>query len=263
MMSHSVTQHPIITLTTDFGRSDGYVGTMEGVILGICPAATITHLSHEIPPQAVETGAFVLYQSCNYYPPHTVHCVVVDPGVGSERRAVAVQTSIGVFVAPDNGVLSLALASATVQAAVALENPAYRLPRTSRTFHGRDIFAPAAAHLAAGVPLAQLGPAVNDLVRLELLSPPGPGLARVIHVDHFGNVVLSLTAADVPHPNNLMLTVGATQIQGLRRTFADVAEGELLAYVGSSRDHIEIAMRNGNAAQSLALRPGAVVRVTA
>lgn len=256
-----MTHPPIITLTTDFGRSDGYVGAMAGVILGICPTATITHLSHEVPPQAIETGAFILYQACSYYPPHTVHCVVVDPGVGSERRAVAVQTSLGAFVAPDNGVLSLVLGNVDVQTAVALENPAYRLPHPSRTFHGRDIFAPAAAHLAAGVPLAELGPVVDDLARLELLSPPGPGLARVIHVDHFGNVVLSLTAADVVHPEALVLTAGASRIQSLRRTFADVAAGELLAYVGSSRDHIEIAMRNGNAAQALDLRPGAVVRV--
>jgi len=253
---------PIITLTTDFGRSDGYVGAMEGVIWGICPAASISHLSHQIPPQQIATGAFVLYQTFGYYPPHAVHCVVVDPGVGSERRAVAIRTPLGLLVGPDNGVFSLALNATQILEAVTLENPRYRLPNPGATFHGRDIFAPAAAHLANGIPLAELGPAITDLVRLEMLAPPGPGFGRVIHVDHFGNVVLSLTAADAPNPAAFTVTVGHTVIAGLKRTFADAAPGDLLAYVGSSRNHIELAIRNGNAAQALALRPGDVVQVS-
>ena len=253
---------PIITLTTDFGRSDGYVGTMEGVILGICPTAKVTHLSHLIPPQNILAGAFVLYQSFGYYPAHTVHCVVVDPGVGSSRRAVAVQTRLGTFVAPDNGVLSLVLNSVPVEAAVVLDNPAYRLSAVSSTFHGRDVFSPAAAHLAAGIPLTELGPPVTDLVRLELLASPGPGYSRVIHVDHFGNLVLDITAAQIPDPAALTITIGDTVITTLQRTFADVNVGDLLAYVGSTRDHIEIAVRNGNAAQALALRPGDVVQIS-
>lgn len=252
---------PIITLTTDFGRSDGYVGTMEGVIYGICPSARIAHLSHQIPPQDIRAGAFVLYQSFSYFPPHAVHCVVVDPGVGSERRAVAVQTDLGTFVAPDNGVLSLVLQVAPARQAVALTNPAYQLPQLSRTFHGRDVFSPAAAHLAAGVPLAELGPAVADLARLEFLSSPGPGQSRVIHVDHFGNLILDLTAAQIPNPATFHVTVGNAVIGPLRRTFAEVDEGELLAYVGSSRDHVELAVRNGSAAVRLGLKPGDVVMV--
>ena len=253
---------PIITLTTDFGRSDGYVGTMEGVILGICPTARVTHLSHLIPPQNILTGAFVLYQSFGYYPAHTVHCVVVDPGVGSSRRAVAMQTRLGIFVAPDNGVLSLVLNSVPVEAAVVLDNPAYRLSTVSSTFHGRDVFSPAAAHLAAGIPLTELGPPVTDLVRLELLASPGPDYSRIIHVDHFGNLVLDITAAQIPNPAALTITIGDTVITSLQRTFADVNVGDLLAYVGSTRDHIEIAVRNGNAAQALALRPGNVVQIS-
>ncbi|GAB4454536.1 MAG: SAM-dependent chlorinase/fluorinase [Anaerolineae bacterium] len=252
---------PIISLTTDFGRSDGYVGTMEGVIYGICPAARIAHLSHQIPPQDIRAGAFVLYQSFGYFPAHAVHCVVVDPGVGSQRRAVAVQTDMGTFVAPDNGVLSLVLQVAPARQAVALTNPAYQLPRLSSTFHGRDIFSPAAAHLAAGVPLAELGPVVTDLVRLELLSPPGAGQSRVIHVDHFGNLVLGLTAAQIPDAAALRVVAGEAVIGPLRRTFAEVPEGELLAYIGSSRDHVEIAVRNGNAARRLGLKPGDVVAI--
>ncbi len=252
---------PIISLTTDFGRSDGYVGTMEGVIYGICPDARIAHLSHQIPAQDIGAGAFVLYQSFGYFPAHTVHCVVVDPGVGSERRAVAVQTDQGLFVAPDNGVLSLVLQVAPARQAVALTNPAYQLPRLSSTFHGRDLFSPAAAHLAAGVPLTELGPAVTDLARLELLSPPGPGQSRVIHVDHFGNLVLNITAAHITNPAAFRVSAGDAVIGPLRRTFAEVAEGELLAYIGSSRDHVEIAVRNGSAARRLGLRPGNVVAV--
>lgn len=252
---------PIVSLTTDFGRRDGYVGTMEGVILGICPTTAISHLSHQIPPQNIGAGAFVLYQSFEYFPPHAVHCVVVDPGVGSARRAVAVKTARGTFVGPDNGVLGLALSAAPPLAAVELTNPRYRLPHPGATFHGRDIFAPAAAHLAAGVPLTELGPPAENLVQLDVLRPPAPGWCRVIHVDHFGNVVLSLTQADVPEPASLALRIGETRIRSLRRTFADVSEGELLAYVGSTRSHIEIAMRKGNAAQSLDVQPGDLVQV--
>jgi S-adenosylmethionine hydrolase len=253
---------PIISLTTDFGRSDGYVGVMEGVILGICPEAAITHLCHHLPPQDIAAAAFVLYQSFSYYPSHAIHCVVVDPGVGSERRAIAVRTAHGTFVAPDNGVLSLALAVESPLEAVTLVNPAYRLPNLSTTFHGRDIFAPAAAHLAAGVPLTELGPAIADVVQSDWLRSPGPGLARVIHIDHFGNVILSLTAAEVPSPERFSVTAGGAVIRSLSPTFAAVAEGQLLAYVGSSRNHIELAVRNGNAAHTLALRRGAGVQVT-
>ena len=254
-------KYPIISLTTDFGRSDGYVGTMEGVILTICPPATITHLTHQIPPQDIHAAAFVLYQSFSYYPLHAVHCVVVDPGVGSKRRAVAIRTDHGTFVGPDNGVFSLVLNATNVQEAVTLTNTDYQLNNISATFHGRDIFAPAAAHIAAGVPLNRLGPAAINLVRLDSLTHPSNGQSRVIHVDHFGNVILSLTANDVPDHDELSLRVGNTVVKSLSYTFADVEEGQLLAYVGSSQDHIEIAMRNGNAAKSLGLQPGDVVQI--
>lgn len=251
---------PIITLTTDFGQSDGYVGAMQGVISTICPTARIINISHHIPPQNIRAGAFVLYQSYSYYPPQTVHCAVVDPGVGSQRRAVAMRTDQGVFVGPDNGLFSLVLGVANVLEAVTLTNPSYQNPCLSQTFHGRDIFAPAAAHIAAGTPLEQLGPPVADLVRTEFKSGLQAGQSRVIHIDHFGNVILDVTASDILDTSSVTFTIGATLIKSLKRTFADVESGQLLAYIGSSRDHIEIAARDGNAAQTLDLQWGDVVQ---
>lgn len=257
---------PIVTLTTDFGQQDGYVGTIQGVILNICPAAAIVTISHDIPPQQVRTAAFVLYQAFSYYPPHTVHCVVVDPGVGSKRRAVAVRTSHGIFVGPDNGVFSLALAARGVNVleAVTLTNPDYQLAGVSATFHGRDIFAPAAAHIAGGLPLSKLGPSAINLVRFFDEGDAAGQAAetcRIIHIDHFGNLILDLTGRDLDNPEQVIFIIGDREIKSLSYTFADVPEGELLAYIGSTRDHIEIAVRNGSAAHELGLRIGDTIVV--
>lgn len=249
---------PIITLTTDFSLADGYVGTMQGVILSIAPGAMLVDLSHQVPAQNVQAGAFVLYQAVPFFSPDTIHVVVVDPGVGSQRRALAVRTSQGIFVAPDNGVLSYVLVSADVHEAVSLTNPAYQMPHVSTTFHGRDIFAPAAAHLANGVPLSELGPRAINLVHLPLPEPestPGGDLiAHVMHVDHFGNLILDATANDLE--GEVTFELAGRKIEGTGHTFADVARGELVAYVGSSRDHVEIAVRDGNAAREMGLSVG-------
>lgn len=254
---------PLITLTTDFGQRDGYVGAMRGVILNICPEAVITDLTHQIPPQDVQTAAFILYQSFAYYPLYTIHCVVVDPGVGSKRRAIAMQTDRGIFVGPDNGVFSLVLGvpNLNISEAVTLTNTDYQLDQISATFHGRDIFAPTAAHLARGVLLRELGPPAINLVRLDLIKPTNEGHSRIIHIDHFGNLVLSLTAESLINPDHTTFTIGKHTIKSLSYTFADVDEGELLAYVGSSRNHIEIAIRNGNAAKVLGVKLGDEVTV--
>jgi len=259
---------PIITLTTDFGRQDGYVGAMQGVILNICPTATIVHLSHSIPPQDINAAAFILYQIFQYYPAHTVHCVVVDPGVGSKRRAVAVRTDHGTFVGPDNGVFSLALRAEGVNVleAVTLTNPDYQLSGVSATFHGRDIFAPAAAFLARGTEPDRLGPAAINLVQIDHLRLPEPGqpveAAHIIHVDHFGNLILNITELHLDRKDNPRFTIAGQTIPRLSRTFADVAAGELLAYVGSSHGHLEIAVRNGSAARRLGVKAGARVTVS-
>ena len=253
---------PIITLTTDFGLSDAYVGAMKGVILSIAPHAVLVDVCHNVPPQTVATAAFLLYQAVPYFPPDAIHLIVVDPGVGGPRRLVAVKTPVCTFVAPDNGVLSMALAGTRTFDAVELAAPDTD-KGASATFHGRDFLAPAAARLACGTPLATLGPPVTDL----LLAPPpspeilptGEVLAHVIHVDAFGNLILdatdSLTGADC------VLWARGRQIPGLRRTFSDVAPGQLVAYAGSTRGHLEIAVREGNAARMLGMGLGDVVRI--
>jgi S-adenosylmethionine hydrolase len=257
---------PVITLTTDFGLADAYVGTMKGVILGICPEATLVDLSHQVPPQDVRAGAFAVAVAAPYFPDGTVHLVVVDPGVGSERRAVAVQTDRWIFVAPDNGVLSLALAGESLVRAVELADPRYRLPAASATFHGRDIFAPAAAHLARGASLADFGPPVTHLVSLSW-PPPEPQrdgslLVWVLHIDRFGNIVLNLRSEDVAGwpRDQTAFEIAGRQVVGLHQTFADVLPGKPVAYVGSS-GYVELGVRNGSAAAEWGIEAGAYVRV--
>jgi S-adenosylmethionine hydrolase len=242
---------PIITLTTDFGLADAYVGAMKGVILSIAPHAVVVDLCHQVPAQNTRAAAFVLYQAAHFFPSDTIHVAVVDPGVGSRRRALAVRTGSGIFVAPDNGVLSYVLAVTDWQAAVSLDNANYWLPRPSATFHGRDIFAPAAAHLAAGTPLSRLGTPTEDVMRLAFpqpeVRPAGEIAAHVLHIDHFGNLILDVTAGQLPAQP--VFEVAGHIIRGLSCTFADGAPGEWIAYVGSTRDHVEIAQCCGNAAQ--------------
>lgn len=261
---------PIISLTTDFGLVDHYVGTLKAVVLGICPGATLVDICHQVHPQAVRQAAFVLAAAAPYFAPGAVHLVVVDPGVGSERRPIAVQTARASYVAPDNGVLSLALVQDPAQVAVHLTVAHYRLPQVSATFHGRDIFAPAAAHLACGVDPLEMGEPVPlaDLVTFPLSvpehQPDGAWLAKVLHVDHFGNLITSfqfpIPNIQDPIPNIQSVEIAGQRIPRLSRTFADVAPGELVAYVGSS-GHLEIAVREGNAAEALGAGVGAPVRV--
>jgi S-adenosylmethionine hydrolase len=254
---------PVITLTTDFGQVDGYVAAMKGVILRICPDVEMVDITHEVQPQAVPQAAYLLSFAAPYFPPGTVHLVVVDPGVGSERRAVAVQGARAQYVAPDNGVLSLALAKDAARAAVELVAPRFRLPEISTTFHGRDIFAPAAAYLACGALMEEMGPSVpaSDLIPLPLSQPvvgaPGTWQAEILHVDRFGNLVTNLVATDAV--TSMTILAGGQHIRGLHQTFADVEPGQLVAYVGSG-GYVEIAVREGNAAQRLGLAAGDPVR---
>jgi len=255
---------PIITLTTDFGLADGFVGTMHGVILGICPAARIVDLSHGIAPQGIQEAAFILAAATPFFPAGTVHVVVVDPGVGSERRAIAVQTDRAFYVAPDNGVLSEALAQEQVLAAVHLNRPAFWLPVVSRTFHGRDIFAPVGAHLARGVPLRELGEPVNDLLRLPVSRPErqadGTLLAHVRYIDHFGNLITDVRDHDLAQMGQVIVYYKEKRIAGLQPSYAAVPRGELVALIGSSR-RLEIAVRDGSAARLLAAQVGDSLRI--
>jgi len=250
---------PVITLTTDFGQTDGYVGAMKGVILSICPEAVLVDVSHEIRPQAVEQAAYVLSTAVGYYPPGTVHLVVVDPGVGSERRPIAVQTARATYVSPDNGVLSLALEQDPAQQAVQLIESNYHLSPVSATFHGRDIFAPAAAHLACGTALDELGKTLplSALVELPSHAPqplPGGGWrCAILHVDRFGNLITNFRIGSPQR--GLRVSAGGQWIEQISHTFADVEPGELLAYAGSS-GYLEIAVREESAAKILALDAG-------
>ena len=249
----------LITLTTDFGLADSYVGAMKGVILGIDPTATIVDISHDIAPQNVREAAYVVYSAYPYFPPDTVHVVVVDPGVGSRRRAIALRAAQACFVAPDNGVLSYVLNREEMREAVNLTNSRYHRPTVSHTFHGRDIFAPVAAHLARGVPLTELGEPLTEIVTFPLPQPQalpnGDVVSHVLHIDRFGNLILDVREGDDVPSEGLVLEVAGRRIQGLGRTFTDVPAGELVAYIGSS-GHLEIALREGNAAQSLGMDMG-------
>jgi S-adenosylmethionine hydrolase len=252
----------IITLTTDFGLANGYVGTMKGVILSIHPTATIVDISHDIPPQDVREGAYVLYAAYPYFPQGTIHVVVVDPGVGSERRAIALRTPQATFVAPDNGVLSYVVSREKVEEIVNLTNPRFHLSPVSRTFHGRDIFAPVAAHLARGIPLAELGEPLADIITFPLprpvLRPDGNIVGQVIHIDRFGNLITSITAKDLADhalPGEDIVGIKGQSIRGISGTYAEVAPGELLALVGSS-GHLEISICGGSAARTLGAKLG-------
>jgi S-adenosylmethionine hydrolase len=260
-----------ITLITDFGLQDGHVGAMKGVIRSLAPRAGLVDISHQIRAQDIRHAGFVLKTAYGYWPADTIHVIVVDPGVGTGRRAVAVQTAAGTFVAPDNGLLSYVLAQEEVQAAVALTNAAYWRHPVSASFHGRDIFGPAAAHLAVDVPLLELGESVapESLVRFAIPSPhrhlDGHLTIHVQHVDRFGNCTTDLPGEWLRAAPQWRIEVHAAgaegvTIRGVAHTFGDVPEGAALALVDST-DYLAIAVRNGNAAQKLGLGIGAPIEI--
>lgn len=266
--------NPMIALLTDFGLEDIYVGVMKGVILDICPQARLVDISHAIEPQHVREGAIALHDACLFFPKGTIFLVVIDPGVGSSRRPVAVQAGDYTFVGPDNGVLTYALEKLDASPhIVELTNPEYRLPQVSTTFHGRDIFAPAAAHLANGVPLAHFGPSLDRLIQLprpELNIVGASVTGEITHIDRFGNITTSigrlrwvqedrllLEPAFDPERSPLMVsaadatvTIGGQVIHALRVSYSEALRGDLLALVGST-GHLEVAVNQGSAAGRL------------
>ena len=256
---------PIITLTTDFGTRDPFVGAMKGVILGIAPGARLVDLTHEIAPHDVLEGALALEAAAGFFPPGTVHLAVMDPGVGSSRRPLAVAAQGQFFVGPDNGLFSFALAGQG-WSAVCLEAAAYRPPRVSRTFHGRDVFAPAAAHLALGTPLPNFGRAVTDpvLIPWPTARRQGDGLVgEVVHADRFGNLVTSVRAADLEAlgpAEALVVELEGEEVGSIVGCFADIPAGGAGALVGGS-DRLEIAVREGSAAASTGARRGSRISV--
>lgn len=256
---------PVLALLTDFGLLDHYVGAMKGVILGICPDATIIDITHDIPPQDVVAGALELQAAARYFPEGTVFVAVVDPGVGSARRAVAVESGGRLFVGPDNGVLAPAVASMGPSfRAVALEEQQYARSVVSRTFEGRDRFAPAAAWLATGVDLSALGSALAALASLDLPQPTREGSTLhgiVMRIDHFGNLTTNITRDDLDAPVELTIVrIAGTAIGPVRATYSDVGDGAPCALF-SSTDHLEVAVRGGSAAARFGVERGDPVQV--
>src|SRR5262245_28512049 len=255
---------PLIALLTDFGLCDHYVGTMKGVVLSICPEATLVDISHDVAPQDIRDGALELAAAYRYFPSGTIFLVVVDPGVGSTRRGIAAEVGDHRFVAPDNGVLSVVFDQAPPQLVVELTNRSYARPTISKTFEGRDRFAPAAAWLANGIALTALGGPVTALARLEVPRPrpTDDGVdGEVLRVDHFGNLMTNIDDSALGTiSGTVIVRIGELVIPRVVATYADVTPGELCALVGSS-DRLEIAVNGGSAAAALGLGRGAVVQL--
>jgi len=237
----------IITLSTDFGTADPYVGIMKGVILGIAPAVRIVDITHEIQPFEVSDGAFSIVQAYRFFPKKTIHVVVVDPGVGSTRRPILVEAAGQYFIAPDNGVLSMIYSREKAKVRH-LTNERYFLHPVSRTFHGRDVFAPVAAHLAAGVASSQFGTLIDDHLRLNFERPTQTGKrvwnGIVLKVDRFGNLITNLRADEFPslQTRPFGFNIGLQTLTRLALTFTDCAPGEAFVLVGSAGSPVELTL---------------------
>ncbi len=261
----------IITLTTDFGTSDAYVGIMKGVILSINPNAQIVDLTHAIPPQDIYEAAFSTYAAHSYFPKGTIHIIVVDPGVGSDRQAIVSRTDNAFFVCPDNGVLSYLLQSVENEGgppinSVVIQNSAYCLPEVSNTFHGRDVFAPVAAHLSLGVPLDDIGPPLKTLVQLPIQVSELSGstlTGQIVKIDRFGNAITNISETAIARLKSAStlgistyeIRVRRVRLHRLNRAYAESGVGKPLAIIGSS-GLLEIAINGGNAKEGLGLQRG-------
>jgi S-adenosylmethionine hydrolase len=259
--------NPLITLTTDFGATDHFTGTMKGVIYGIAPRARIVDITHEVEPFEVADAAFTIAQAYPFFPKKTIHVIVVDPGVGSARRPLLAEMAGQYFIAPDNGVLSMVFAAGGEKVKVRhITADQFFLPQVSRTFHGRDIFAPAAAHLAAGITPAQFGKTVIDHLRLNIGQPTRTGkrnwTGMVLKVDHFGNLITNLHIDEFLdiRTRPFELNVGLEKLTRLALTFSEGNQGELFVIIGSS-GYIEVAVNQGSAAKKLGCGAGSPVEL--
>ena len=256
-----------IVLLTDFGHKDNFVGVMKGVILSINPEASIVDLCHEVSPGNIREAAFLLKHSVSYFPKGTIFVVVVDPGVGTERRAIALSAHQHLFVGPDNGLFTPLFDSA--ESIVELNRTELFLPEVSTTFHARDIFAPVAAGLAKGLELAEVGDPINDPVRLSLPEPvEEEGIIKgcVVEVDLFGNLITNIREATVRRSfkaplEGLELRVKRRKVKGIANTYAERPAGELVALIGSSA-YLEVAVNQGSAAEMLGCERGDTVNLT-
>ncbi len=248
---------PLITLLTDFGTRDPYVAAMKGVISSICPSATILDLTHEIPPQDVLEAAWFLASAAHYFPQGTIHVAVVDPGVGTERLPVAVSSGNHRFVCPNSGLLTLVVRDREAAEARVITNKKFLLEPVSATFHGRDVFAPAAARLANGAPFSELGPPLKELARLcvpePVIEPDGGVQGEVIHVDRFGNAITNIHRSMLAGKTVQEVFAGKHSLGGLKKTYAAAGAGEPLVLFGSA-GYLEIAVNQGNAAARVGLK---------
>jgi hypothetical protein len=284
--------HPVISLLTDFGTKDSYVGIMKGVISGINSDANIIDLCHETDPQDILEGAYILYSSYKFFPEGTIHVAVVDPGVGTERKIICAKTRNYLFLAPDNGILSLVLTDEKPQLIIEVTNKKYFLPEISNTFHGRDIFAPVAAYLSKGIDPLKLGKKLSKIKEIELPTPDhskkGSIKGEVIYIDSFGNLITNinqdffykqldltpplipplrkggteggLQGGDVKKSEKVIVKAGKKRIRCISRSYADVPVGEPLAIFGSS-GHLEISVNRGSARDMLGLKKGDIITI--
>lgn len=262
----------IVTLTTDFGALDSYVGQMKGAVLAVDPTLRIVDLCHEVPRQSIASGAYLLETGYAAFPPGSVHVVVVDPGVGTDRRALAARVGEHFFVAPDNGLLSRVLDREALHEVRLIENGTFLRPVRSATFEGRDLFAPAAAWLARGTPLDRLGPVAGEIKRLTgtrpVLKPGVPVSVPVLHADRFGNLALDVDVeclraglGRVPEPGtDLRLRCAGGEVTGFLRTFGDSGDEEPFLLLNSS-GYLEVVVNSGRADVALGLAPGDRVEI--
>jgi S-adenosylmethionine hydrolase len=257
----------VITLTTDFGLQDWFVGTMKGVIATIAPKARVIDLTHDVPPGDVQAAAFALAASCRHFPAGTIHLVIVDPGVGSSRTAIVIETENYRFMAPDNGVLSFALRSEAIKAIHRLENREFAAAEVSRTFHGRDIFSPAAAHVSKGITLRRFGPRVDGFQELKWPAPVeehGRWWGEVVYIDHFGNAITNLPAT-LPifsQKETIKIQLPKNRVRfAVGPFYGSVAKGKALGVLGSI-GFLELAVNGGAANRDLRIRIGDKVVVS-
>jgi S-adenosyl-L-methionine hydrolase (adenosine-forming) len=265
-------RRPILTLTTDFGASDHYVGAMKGVILSICPRAQIVDICHDVTPFQIAEGAYVIAQAYDCFPKKTVHVVVVDPGVGTARRPILVEAAGQYFVGPDNGVLAMVYSSGKHKVRLIASDRYFRQP-VSATFHGRDVFAPVAAHVAAGVPPSRMGKPIEDYLRPEFAKPQRSGertwSGAILKIDRFGNMVTNFHVRDFPgllagesaRPTKRQMTIGRRKIGALAQNYAESRPGALFLIVGSS-GYLEVSVNQGSAAKQTGCKAGEPVKLT-
>jgi S-adenosylmethionine hydrolase len=255
----------IVALLTDYGLQDPYAGMMKGALLSVNPEARIVDLTHDVPPQDIREGGRVLSAARPYFPAGTIFVAVVDPGVGTDRAILGVETERHFFLAPDNGLLSFLDRDGGIRRIVQVRESKYFLKPVSRTFHGRDILAPVAGHLSRGVDLSRFGPAVNRMTTQEGAAPRlatnGDLQGEVVAIDRFGNLITNIPGEMLPDARDVRITVGRRTVNAMSRSYADAHKGGLLALVGST-GHLEISVNHGSARKTTRIKRGDRVLVT-